>query len=73
MDDNTTPEHINPRDVLLERFIERQLMKKQEEDQLESQNEFDRLSNLKKDMVRRKIRKLIRRNQRGITSGQIPS
>ena len=66
MDDGTTPELVDPMDVRLKRFYERHVEAENERKKTELENEFKHLSNLKKDIVRRKIRKLIRRNQREI-------
>lgn len=63
MDDRTTPEHLDPRDVLLERFTEREIQRQEQEAQSKLKDEFNNLSNLKKSMVRRKVQKLIRRRK----------
>ncbi len=63
MDDSTTPEHLDPRDVLLQRFAEREIQRQEQEAQSKLKDEFSNLSNLKKSMVRRKIQKLIRRRK----------
>jgi len=62
----TIPEYIDPNNCLLSRFAERAMDQKLVKERLEAQNDFDKLSNLKKEIVRRKIKKLIRRNQREI-------